>query len=270
MSVSIPNVCTLIASMRIMSALAAARSRLIGASLSRHRMLMIVVSIAGLTARSRDRPISLDCRPPRRKPGPFCRLNAKTANRPPERPDRPAAMLTLGHARRNACKPLTVIPAKAGSCGRRMSVHPGTLLFMAQSHWIPAFAGMTVLRMTVLILLWLWLWLLFLCVFFSCATKSLPSIAAGKGEKAPMFERSELGHRNLSGDRSSGTIWAAVWRPRSGWGTGMCPSPKRRAPMRLYRIGKRQEPWFWLPFAVTKVTRATARKRLILIWLVLV
>ncbi len=41
--------------------------------------------------------------------------------------------------------------------------------------------------------------------------------------------------------------------------------------MRLYRIGKRQEPWFWLPFAVTKVTRAAARKRLIsiliLIWL---
>jgi len=36
-----------------------------------------------------------------------------------------------------------------------------------------------------------------------------------------MSERSEFGRRTLSGE-------------------------KRRAPMRLYRIGKRQEQWFWL------------------------
>ena len=50
------------------------------------------------------------------------------------------------------------------------------------------------------------------------ACRASQAVAA---EEAPMFERSEFGRRAATGE-------------------------KRRGPMRLHRIGKRREQWFWL------------------------
>ncbi len=82
-----------------------------------------------------------------------------------------------------------------------------------------------------------------------------------------MSERSEFGHRAALGDKSSGTIWAAEWRPREAR-VGHMDVPQSGAQGtgdRSIVPAQRPSRTVLVTFAKTKVTRATARKQLILI-----